>query len=116
MTAPIDFASAPVQIPSNEMLPETACVDFVAPEPLPEAASRASGTSIATNAVLRAQRFVTLLLSAAGRRFRVLFQGRRSAAIPCPPPPRQGHLPGRGPGRRSGRRGASPLISARPPG
>ena len=32
MTAPIDFASAPVQIPSNVMLPETACFDLVAPE------------------------------------------------------------------------------------
>jgi hypothetical protein len=53
ITPPKAVASAPVQTPSKEMLPETALVDLVAPDPVLDAASTASGTTTRRTAPLR---------------------------------------------------------------
>src|SRR5271154_2506340 len=91
-------ASAPDQTPSKLTLPDTcACVaEVVVPDALVvvvdpdlldphEAASKAIGMSAANAEVLWSERRLTVLLLSGrpGRRSRVLFPGRRSAASAC---------------------------------
>src|SRR5262249_28326331 len=93
MTAPKALASAPVQIPSKLMVPETAevlpALAVPALDVLPSTAARATSDTIANAPTRRIERLLTIgLLSLTGRRSGGCCRDRRSArwSYRRPPP------------------------------
>src|SRR5438045_4532283 len=107
MTAPNDFASAPVQIPSKVIVPDTAltCEAFafaLVEVPARPAARRAS--TVASPTTTMRVRLMKLLSWRFRRRFRARSRDRRSAVRVCRPRPRAARRRARVSGHRSVRR------------